>query len=111
MLSNLILLLRMGSNELGKDTIGFGLFILGGLSLCFFCSVELDETTFVFKSFDYLIWEPVYGISSRDLVFFFGRKVEKMTPQFYIATAIILVSVLISVLNFWIKGEDSEDLG
>jgi drug/metabolite transporter (DMT)-like permease len=45
--------------------------------------------------------EPVYGIVLA--VLFFGES-EKMTPQFYIGTAIILVSVLTyPVLNYWNK--------
>jgi drug/metabolite transporter (DMT)-like permease len=45
--------------------------------------------------------EPVYGILLA--VAIFGEK-EKMTEQFYLGTAIILVSVLIyPVLNYWNK--------
>jgi drug/metabolite transporter (DMT)-like permease len=45
--------------------------------------------------------EPVYGIMLAVLIF--GER-ERMTPEFYLGTAIILISVLAyPVFNFWNK--------
>lgn len=65
----------------------------------FSVSVELMKRVSVFTINLTINLEPVYGILLAVLVL--GEK-EKMTPQFYLGTLIILVSVLIyPVLNFW----------
>lgn len=65
----------------------------------FSVSVELMKRVSVFTINLTINLEPVYGILLAVLVL--GEK-EKMTPQFYFGTLIILVSVLIyPVLNFW----------
>jgi len=67
----------------------------------FSVSVELMKRLPVFSINLTINLEPVYGILLAVLVF--GEK-EKMTPQFYLGTLIILVSVLIyPVLNYWNK--------
>jgi drug/metabolite transporter (DMT)-like permease len=63
--------------------------------------VELMKRLPVFSINLTINLEPVYGILLAVVVF--GEK-EKMTEQFYLGTAIILVSVLIyPVLNYWNK--------
>ena len=79
------------------------LLILGGVCTvyAFSVSVELMKRVPVFTVNLTYNLEPVYGILLAVLVF--GES-EKMTPQFYLGTLIILVSVLIyPVLNFWNK--------
>ena len=67
----------------------------------FSVSVELMKRFSVFTINLTINLEPVYGILLAVLVF--GEK-EKMTPQFYLGTLIILISVLIyPVLNYWNK--------
>ena len=67
----------------------------------FSVSVELMKRVSVFTINLTINLEPVYGILLAVLVF--GEK-EKMTPQFYLGTLIILISVLIyPVLNYWNK--------
>lgn len=67
----------------------------------FSASVELMKRVSVFTINLTINLEPVYGILLAVLVF--GEK-EKMTPQFYLGTLIILISVLIyPVLNYWNK--------
>lgn len=81
----------------------FWLFILGGICTvyAFSVSVELMKRLSVFTINLTTNLEPVYGIVLAVLIF--GES-EKMTPQFYIGTAIILVSVLTyPVLNYWNK--------
>lgn len=64
-------------------------------------SVELMKRVSVFTINLTINLEPVYGILLAVLVF--GEK-EKMTPQFYLGTLIILISVLIyPVLTYWNK--------
>ncbi|MFC3879225.1 DMT family transporter [Algoriphagus namhaensis] len=81
----------------------FWLFILGGICTvyAFSVSVELMKRLSVFSINLTINLEPVYGIVLAVLIF--GES-EKMTPQFYLGTAIILVSVLAyPVLNYWNK--------
>jgi len=81
----------------------FWLFILGGVCTvyAFSVSVELMKRLTVFSINLTINLEPVYGIVFAVLIF--GES-EKMTPQFYLGTAIILVSVLTyPVLNYWNK--------
>ena len=81
----------------------FWLFILGGICTvyAFSVSVELMKRLSVFSINLTINLEPVYGIILAVLIF--GES-EKMTPQFYLGTAIILVSVLTyPVLNYWNK--------
>jgi drug/metabolite transporter (DMT)-like permease len=81
----------------------FWLFILGGVCTvyAFSVSVELMKRVSVFTINLTINLEPVYGIVLAVLIF--GES-EKMTPQFYLGTAIILVSVLTyPVLNYWNK--------
>lgn len=81
----------------------FWLFILSGICTvyAFSVSVELMKRISVFSINLTINLEPVYGIILAVLVF--GES-EKMTPQFYLGTAIILVSVLTyPVLNYWNK--------
>ncbi len=77
--------------------------ILSGICTvyAFSVSVELMKRVSVFTINLTINLEPVYGILLAVLVF--GEK-EKMTPQFYLGTLIILISVLIyPVLNYWNK--------
>ncbi|OYX16196.1 MAG: EamA family transporter [Algoriphagus sp. 32-45-6] len=79
------------------------LLILGGVCTvyAFSVSVDLMKRLPVFSINLTINLEPVYGILLAVLVF--GEK-EKMTPQFYLGTLIILISVLIyPVLNYWNK--------
>ncbi len=79
------------------------LLILGGVCTvyAFSVSVDLMKRLPVFSINLTINLEPVYGILLAVLVF--GEK-EKMTPQFYFGTLIILISVLIyPVLNYWNK--------
>lgn len=79
------------------------LLILGGVCTvyAFSVSVELMKRLSVFTINLTVNLEPVYGIVLAVLVF--GES-EKMTPQFYLGTLIILVSVLLyPLLNFWNK--------
>ena len=81
----------------------FWLLILGGVCTvyAFSVSVDLMKRLPVFSINLTINLEPVYGILLA--VAIFGDK-EKMTPQFYLGTLIILVSVLIyPVLNYWNK--------
>ena len=81
----------------------FWLFILGGICTvyAFSVSVDLMKRLSVFSINLTINLEPVYGIVLAVLIF--GES-EKMTPQFYLGTAIILVSVLTyPVLNYWNK--------
>ena len=85
-------------NWVGYDW--FWLFILGGICTvyAFSVSVELMKRLSVFSINLTVNLEPVYGIILAVLIF--GES-EKMTPQFYLGTAIILVSVLTyPVLNY-----------
>ncbi|UZD20920.1 DMT family transporter [Algoriphagus halophytocola] len=78
----------------------FWLFLLGGVCTvyAFSVSVELMKRLSVFSINLTVNLEPVYGIVLAVLIF--GES-EKMTPQFYLGTAIILVSVLsYPVLNY-----------
>lgn len=77
------------------------LLVLGGVCtvFAFSVSVELMKRLPVFSINLTVNLEPVYGIVLAVLIF--GES-EKMTPQFYLGTLIILVSVLIyPVLNYW----------
>ena len=79
------------------------LLILGGICTvyAFSVSVDLMKRLPVFSINLTINLEPVYGILLAVLIF--GEK-EKMTPQFYLGTLIILISVLIyPVLNYWNK--------
>ena len=79
------------------------LLVLGGVCTvyAFSASVELLKRLPVFSINLTINLEPVYGILLAVLIF--GEK-EKMTPQFYLGTLVILVSVLIyPVLNYWNK--------
>lgn len=79
------------------------LFLLGGICTvyAFSVSVELMKRLSVFTVNLTINLEPVYGIILAVLIF--GES-EKMTPQFYLGTAIILVSVLsYPVMNYWNK--------
>jgi len=81
----------------------FWLLLLGGICTVypFSASVELMKRLPVFSINLTINLEPVYGIMLAVLVF--GEK-EKMTPQFYLGTLIILISVLIyPILNYWHK--------
>ena len=81
----------------------FWLFILGGVCTvyAFSVSVELMKRVSVFTVNLTINLEPVYGIVLAVLIF--GER-EKMTPQFYLGTLIILISVLLyPILNFWNK--------
>ena len=78
----------------------FWLFLLGGICTvyAFSVSVELMKRLSLFSINLTVNLEPVYGIILAVLIF--GES-EKMTPQFYLGTAIILVSVLsYPVLNY-----------
>lgn len=78
----------------------FWLFLLGGICTvyAFSVSVELMKRLSVFSINLTVNLEPVYGIILAVLIF--GES-EKMTPQFYMGTVIILVSVLTyPVLNY-----------
>ena len=77
--------------------------ILSGICTvyAFSVSVELMKRVSVFTINLTINLEPVYGILLAVLIF--GEK-EKMTPQFYLGTLIILISVLIyPVINYWNK--------
>lgn len=79
------------------------LLILGGICTvyAFSVSVELMKRVSVFSINLTYNLEPVYGILLAVLIF--GES-EKMSPQFYLGTSIILISVLIyPILNFWNK--------
>jgi drug/metabolite transporter (DMT)-like permease len=79
----------------------FWMLVLSGICTvyAFSVSVELMKRVSVFTVNLTINLEPVYGILLAVLVF--GEK-EKMTPQFYLGTLIILISVLIyPVLNYW----------
>ncbi|EAZ79531.1 DMT family transporter [Algoriphagus machipongonensis] len=79
----------------------FWLFILGGVCTvyAFSVSVDLMKRLTVFSINLTINLEPVYGIVLAVLIF--GES-EKMTPQFYLGTAIILVSVLsYPVINYF----------
>lgn len=81
----------------------FWLFLLGGICTvyAFSVSVELMKRLSVFTVNLTVNLEPVYGIILAVLIF--GES-EKMTPQFYLGTSIILVSVLsYPVMNYWNK--------
>jgi drug/metabolite transporter (DMT)-like permease len=81
----------------------FWLLILGGVCTvyAFSASVELMKRLPVFSINLTINLEPVYGILLAVMIF--GEK-EKMTPQFYLGTLVILISVLIyPVLNYWNK--------
>ncbi|MEB2780155.1 DMT family transporter [Algoriphagus sp. C2-6-M1] len=85
-------------NWIGYDW--FWLFILGGICTvyAFSVSVELMKRLSVFSINLTVNLEPVYGIVLAVLIF--GES-EKMTPQFYLGTGIILISVLTyPVLNY-----------
>ncbi len=78
----------------------FWLLILGGICTvyAFSVSVDLMKRLSVFSINLTVNLEPVYGIVLAVLIF--GES-EKMTPQFYLGTSIILVSVLsYPVLNY-----------
>ncbi|MBN3580777.1 DMT family transporter [Algoriphagus aestuarii] len=78
----------------------FWLLILGGICTvyAFSVSVDLMKRLSVFSINLTVNLEPVYGIILAVMIF--GES-EKMTPQFYLGTAIILVSVLsYPVLNY-----------
>ena len=78
----------------------FWLLILGGICTvyAFSVSVELMKRLSVFSINLTVNLEPVYGIILAVLIF--GES-EKMTPQFYLGTGIILISVLsYPVLNY-----------
>jgi drug/metabolite transporter (DMT)-like permease len=77
------------------------LLILGGVCTvyAFSVSVELMKRLSVFTINLTINLEPVYGIALAVLIF--GES-EKMTPQFYLGTGIILISVLLYPLfNYW----------
>lgn len=81
----------------------FWLFLLGGVCTvyAFSVSVELMKRLSVFTINLTINLEPVYGIVLAVLIF--GER-ERMTPEFYLGTAIILVSVLAyPVFNLWNK--------
>lgn len=81
----------------------FWLLILGGICTvyAFSVSVELMKRLTVFSINLTINLEPVYGIVLAVLIF--GER-EKMTPEFYLGTLIILISVLIyPVFNYWNK--------
>jgi len=84
--------------------------ILSGICTvyAFSVSVELMKRVSVFTINLTINLEPVYGILLAVLVF--GEK-EKMTPQFYLGTLVILISVLIyPVINYWNKRKKAIDL-
>lgn len=88
----------------------FWLLILGGVCTvyAFSVSVELMKRLSVFSINLTINLEPVYGIILAVLVF--GES-EKMTPQFYLGTTIILISVLsYPVLNFFNKRRKAKRL-
>ncbi len=67
----------------------------------FSVTVELMQRLPVFSINLTMNLEPVYGIVLAVIIL--GES-EKMTPQFYLGTLIILISVLIyPVLNYWNK--------
>lgn len=77
------------------------LLMLGGVCTvyAFSVSVELMKRLTVFTINLTINLEPVYGIVLAVLIF--GES-EKMTPQFYLGTLVILVSVLLYPLfNYW----------
>lgn len=81
----------------------FWLFLLGGICTvyAFSVSVELMKRLRVFTINLTINLEPVYGILLAVLIF--GER-ERMTPEFYLGTGIILVSVLAyPIYNFWSK--------
>lgn len=81
----------------------FWLFLLGGVCTvyAFSVSVDLMKRLTVFSINLTINLEPVYGIVLAVLIF--GES-EKMTPEFYLGTLIILFSVLTyPVLNYWNK--------
>lgn len=83
------------------------LLILGGICTvyAFSVSVDLMKRLPVFSINLTINLEPVYGIILAVLIF--GES-EKMTPQFYLGTLVILISVLIyPILNFWNKRKKS----
>lgn len=85
----------------------FWMLILSGVCTvyAFSVSVELMKRLSVFTLNLTINLEPVYGIVLAVLIF--GEK-EKMTPQFYFGTLIILISVLIyPVINYWSKRRKS----
>lgn len=85
----------------------FWMLILSGVCTvyAFSVSVELMKRLSVFTLNLTINLEPVYGIVLAVLIF--GEK-EKMTPQFYLGTLIILISVLIyPVINYWSKRRKS----
>ncbi|OOG78559.1 DMT family transporter [Algoriphagus sp. A40] len=86
---------------IGLDWLWF--LVLGGICTvyAFSVSVELMKRLSVFTINLTVNLEPVYGIVLAVLIF--GES-EKMTPQFYLGTLIILISVLIyPILNYWNK--------
>lgn len=88
----------------------FWLLILGGVCTvyAFSVSVELMKRLSVFSINLTINLEPVYGIILAVLVF--GES-EKMTPQFYLGTTIILISVLsYPILNFFNKRRKAKRL-
>ncbi len=88
-------------NWVGYDW--YWLFILGGICTvyAFSVSVELMKRLSVFSINLTINLEPVYGIILAVLIL--GES-EKMTPQFYLGTSIILVSVLsYPVFNYFNK--------
>lgn len=90
-----------------KDLDWLWLLLLGGVCTvyAFSVSVDLMKRLPVFSINLTINLEPVYGILLAVLIF--GER-EKMTPQFYLGTLIILVSVLIyPVLNYWNKRRKS----
>jgi drug/metabolite transporter (DMT)-like permease len=85
----------------------FWMLILSGICTvyAFSVSVELMKRLSVFTLNLTINLEPVYGIVLAVVIF--GEK-EKMTPQFYLGTLIILISVLIyPVINYWNKRRKS----
>ena len=103
-----ILFMPIYSNFMTKDGLQltwvgydwFWLFILGGICsvYAFSVSVELMKRLSVFSINLTINLEPVYGIALAVLIF---GETEKMTPQFYLGTGIILISVLsYPVLNY-----------
>ncbi|MDN3205141.1 DMT family transporter [Algoriphagus sediminis] len=104
-----VLFMPIYGNYLSEDGLNlvwqrydwFWLFLLGGVCTvyAFSVSVELMKRLSVFSINLTINLEPVYGIILAVLVF--GES-EKMTPQFYLGTGIILISVLsYPVLNYW----------
>lgn len=79
----------------------FWLFLLGGVCTvyAFSVSVDLMKRLSVFSINLTVNLEPVYGIVLAVLIF--GES-EKMTPEFYYGTLIILISVLLyPLMNYW----------